>query len=296
MIQAVQSVASPLLDSLMLFFTNLHHKDFYVLTLPLLYWFYDKHFTRYMLSVFLFGYWTNGALKFAFATTRPPLELARPGFADTAPGGAFPSGHAQNPLMIWGALALHLQRRWFTLMAVLVVFLIGFSRLYGGVHWPVDTLGGWLIGGLMLMSFQRSQGFWLGEGMTLRQRLLWAAVIPLATLLVWRSSPWNTDAKLAGDSWVLTGAYIGTWVGAILEAEWVGFDPRRGGPAVHLLKLVVGVAVIFGLRYALKAVLPPLAAADGLRYLIIGLAMTLALPWFFNRFPASPSVGREIAK
>lgn len=291
-IRTIQSLNSPFFDKFFEIATNLHHKDFYIVTLPLLFWFYDKRFARYLLSVFLLGYWTNGALKAWFDTARPAEDLVRKLYVETATGGAFPSGHAQNPLMVWGAVALQFRRTWFTLTFALVVFLIGYSRVYGGLHWPIDVLGGWLIGGAMLLAFEKTRRFWLGEGMGLKARLLWAAAIPLAALAIWRSAEWDMPMQVAGDSWVLAGAYIGLWVGALIEQEYVGFEPRRGTWLAHAAKLVVGLAIVLGLRFGLKAMLPDMAISDGLRYFVIGLAVTLGLPWLFHRFAGAPSIRR----
>ena len=70
--------------------------------------------------------------------------------AETGGGYAFPSGHSQTPLVFWGAIADHVRRRGSPGSAGILVFLIGFSRLYIGVHWPLDVIGGWAIGLVVL--------------------------------------------------------------------------------------------------------------------------------------------------
>ncbi len=56
-----------------------------------------------------------------------------------------PSGHAQNALSVWGLLAASSSRRWAWPVVAVLVFLIGLSRIYLGVHFPTDVLGGWLV-------------------------------------------------------------------------------------------------------------------------------------------------------
>lgn len=291
-LHAIQSVHSPFLDSFFGFMTNLHHADFYLLFFPPLYWLYDKRFTRYLLSVFLLGTWSNAVLKGVFHTARPPADAVRKLYEASAGGPAFPSGHAQNPLMFWGAIALQVRWRWLTVLLGTLVFLIGYSRLYGGVHWPLDVLGGWLIGALMLAGFEATRPFWTGENQRLSTQLIIAVCLPLLTLaLSLAGAGFSAEADL-GEVWKLVGAWIGFWVGACLEEEFVGFDPRAGRIPAHVLKLVFGLAVAFGVRTVLKEIFPATGPWDLIRYLIITFVGAYVLPWIFRRYiGSSPTLG-----
>lgn len=56
----------------------------------------------------------------------------------------FPSSHAANAAVI-ATLMSYAYRRW-TAFWVIITFLIGFSRIYVGVHYPSDVAGGWVLG------------------------------------------------------------------------------------------------------------------------------------------------------
>jgi membrane-associated phospholipid phosphatase len=94
------------------------------------------------------------ALKQAVARPRPPLS----GALAAADGYAFPSGHAATAAAAFGVLAFLCSaplRGWAARVAVragaaVLAALVGISRIYLGVHWAADVLGGWAFGALWL--------------------------------------------------------------------------------------------------------------------------------------------------
>ncbi len=61
--------------------------------------------------------------------------------------GSFPSSHAANVAAVAALLALRYRRA--RLPAGLIAFMVGYSRVYLGVHYPSDVAGGWLLGALL---------------------------------------------------------------------------------------------------------------------------------------------------
>jgi undecaprenyl-diphosphatase len=110
----------------------------------------------------------NVAMKNVFLRPRPTVV---PHLRDVA-STSFPSGHAMESAIIYltlGAMLMRLAERRVTKlycigMAIFVTFLVGVSRVYLGVHYPTDVIGGWIFGFLCAsLSWLVSQRF---EGQT----------------------------------------------------------------------------------------------------------------------------------
>jgi membrane-associated phospholipid phosphatase len=91
---------------------------------------------------------------------RPPV----PHLDEAPPTSSFPSGHTAATIALWGALAVlasewarsKLVRGLFITLAVVIPLLVASSRLYRGMHYPSDVLGGVLLGGVWLLATVRA--------------------------------------------------------------------------------------------------------------------------------------------
>ena len=111
--------------------------------------------TRYRTALFVAITWLSGELvnttmKYAFNRPRPTIvPHLREAFSSS-----FPSGHAMESAIVYltlGTILMRVAERRITKIyclgiAILLTVLVGASRVYLGVHYPTDVIGGWTIG------------------------------------------------------------------------------------------------------------------------------------------------------
>jgi undecaprenyl-diphosphatase len=111
---------------------------------------------KYMRGVFLLAAISTGTmlsnfLKAEFERPRPDFV---PHYETYVSSASLPSGHSMMAALVYltlGALLAEIQptkrlRIFFIVVPALLVIMVGFSRIYLGVHWPSDVVAGWIMG------------------------------------------------------------------------------------------------------------------------------------------------------
>jgi membrane-associated phospholipid phosphatase len=297
--------------ALMKFFTFLGNEEFYLLFLPLLYWCVDTALgLRVGLAVLLGGI-LNTYFKWIFHLPRP-FWYSNKVTAHAVETSSFgvPSGHSQNAVTVWGLVASYLGKPWAWLIATILMFGIGLSRMVLGVHFYVDVLSGWLLGIVILwaiLKFEKPVINWLGEkstsaqigvlfgislGLLLVGKLILLLVgnweIPAAWVQNVAAAAPDSEplAPFAFSSLITTSAgFFGMAAGAVWMRSLGGFNPKGiiWKRVVRYVLGIVGVVIIFA---GMKAIFP---AGDDLvgytfryvRYALVSAWTSLFAPWIF---------------
>ncbi|MGE5578904.1 MAG: phosphatase PAP2 family protein [Bacillota bacterium] len=270
----LQRFRCPVLDAFFYYMTLLGTGWFFIAVLPVLYWTWNKRAGYRLALVFLFGDWTKNALKATFHTPRPqPSPGAEVLHPETGPGYSFPSGHAESSTVFWGQLALEVKRKWVWFAAAVLTVLVSLSRIYMNLHWPIDILGGFVLGVVLLVLYNAACALWANLRLPFGVRLACALIFPAAMYLLYREH----------DALIVIGFMLGFPVGRLLEERYLGWDERASFPA-NVFKVVLGLGVLFGIRFGLKMVFPDTAAADIARYAIAGFWASFGAPLLFAAF------------
>jgi hypothetical protein len=277
--------------------------EFYIIFIPALYWCVDQALGLRALFLLILTDAPSSYLKQLFHQPRPYWIGGVKALAEETTYG-ISSSHASNTLAVWGLIASRMKKSWMWVFTVLLLFLIGLSRLYLGVHFPQDVLGGWLLGLVMLLAFLKYESrflAWWAQKTTNTQiflGFLFSAALILIGLLVvsliaafpdppdWAG--YATEARDISHYLTLGGFLLGAVTGVVLMQKYARF--KVGGPLqMKVGRYVVGMIGLFAIYLGLDvlfALLAPDASLAGyilryIRYTCVSLWAFFGAPWVF---------------
>jgi len=251
---------------------------FFLLFLPFIYWCVDRRTGARMIILFLFSVYINAFAKVLVKQPRPFEYDSQVQKIVEAGGGGFPSGHTQGAVVVWGYLASVFKKTWLWILSGLLMILIPMSRVYLGVHFPTDLLGGYIIGAILLILYIKYVHIleeWITtKGFTFQFGC--AFILPLILIIIIPGS----------DKLGITAAatLMGMSMGFALERKLVGFE-ASGVWWQRLVRYLIGIVVLIGLRVVLSLAfkdLDPEPVFRTIRYGLLGLWGTFGAPWLFG--------------
>ncbi|UCD56933.1 MAG: phosphatase PAP2 family protein [Candidatus Hydrogenedentota bacterium] len=234
------------------------------------------------LLLLLFGNVINTHLKEFFELSRPQShEISR---LVGAEGYGYPSGHSQTGMLYAWLIYAFVQRYWYVCLTA--ALLMAASRIYLGVHYVSDTVGG-LICGL---------------GLVVGATGIYGHVRELSQL---RESIQHSLALKVGLSFLLSAAYLalawgqpqafryaGLLAGFFMVYSMLGFRWRQRNPLFTIIVIVVGLVVLLSIRIGLALALPQNELSNYCRYFILGFFLAIS-PLFFVKIRLLKNVEEE---
>lgn len=297
LLYTLENIRTPLLDTVMGLVTNLGGEAVFIAAAIIVFWCLSKSCGYYMMTVGFAGTIINQFLKLWFRIPRPWVK--DPGFTIVesaraeATGYSFPSGHTQNAFAVFGAPARYFKSTALRIVLVLLIALTAFSRMYVGVHTPLDV-GVSLIVGTVLV-FVIYPFFRDMDRSPKKVYIIFGIFILMAAAFVVFVELYDFPADIDTDNYAsgLKNAYmilfcaVGLLLTFYVDTKYVRF-PTQAVWWAQIIKVVAGLGILLALKAVLKAPLLALfgghSVAHGVRYFIVILFAGILWPMTFKYF------------
>lgn len=280
---------TPAGEKIFQFFTYFGQELFIILILCLIYWCLNKKLAYQIgLTFFVSGLFVQ-ILKIVFRVPRPwvidPQFSPVASAVSAATGYSFPSGHTQTSTALFGTLALYLKKPWQRIVCVFLFVMVGFSRMYLGVHTPKDVFVSMILTLLIAFVISRIR-------VPLEKHSVSAAfvscILGICSLFTAGVALLFLNQELipsdyAADACKAAGAGLGFALAWYLEHTCVNFE-NKVPLNKQIQKLFLGLTVTAVLEFGLKWFAGDGLLLGGLRYFLIVLWAIALFPFLDKKF------------
>lgn len=294
----LESIRCPALTAVMEAVTYLGDEIFFIVLALTVFWCVDKGEGYYLLFIGFFGTILNQFLKLLCRIPRPwvkdpdftIVESAREG----AGGYSFPSGHTQNVTGTLGGIARWHQQRWLRILCVVLLLLTAFSRMYLGVHTPLDVGVSLAVATVLVFGFYPVVKEALKNPGKMYRLLCIMLTLSLAFVLYANLSDfsnveaenWSNVLEGRKNSYSLLGALVGFLIAYPIERRYIRFSVKAPW-WVQIRKVVLGLAGLLAIKEGLKLLFSAVGftwlGSNALRYCAVVLFAALVWPLTFPR-------------
>lgn len=302
-LHALEGIRFPALDAVMSFVTYLGDETCFMALALILFWCVSKRQAYYLFAVGFFGTALAQFMKLWFRIPRPwvldpgftIVEAARAGASDYS----FPSGHTLNIVGTLGTVAICNRQKWVRILCLVFVILVPFSRMYLGVHTPLDVSVAFVLAIVLLIVLRPC--FCSEERFTKTTPWVMAVLAVCIALygifVLTYAFPADVDAgNLASgtkNAFTMGGVALGLILSYFYDRRVLHFDTKAPLPG-QLLKLVLGLALIMAIRIGLKAPLSTLFHGSHMATLVRYFLMVLFAGCIWpHTFPLWAKIGRK---
>ena len=291
----LEKIRNPFLDFIFLTITHLGEELAFLAIGLIVFWCVNKRHGYFMMLTGFFGIAINQAMKISFRIKRPwQLDASFTvvdGAVEEATGYSFPSGHTQTACGTFGVIAVIAKNKAVRISAIVIALLVGFSRMYLGVHTPWDVLASIGIAALVIVLLEPF--FSSEEKFRRAMPYIIAAIVAVSAgymiysgILYYATPDEINFVKGYQSGCMLVGCALGFIPVYIIDTKYTNFS-TGGKWYSQIIKVAVGIAITVGLKSLLKLAFLPLMGQfyeRALRYFIIvvfaGAVWPLTFKWF----------------
>ena len=290
----LENIRIPVLNEIMLGITYLGDEVAFLVVALILFWCVDKRKGYYILSVGFIGTIANQFMKLWFRIPRPwvldstlnPMEQALEG----AGGFSFPSGHTQTSVGTFGGIAYTTKNKLIRIACLVLAVLVPFSRMYVGVHTPMDVGVGAAMAILLIFLVHPFVFKKDGKYFPVLMAVMTAMAIAYMCFVELYPFPVDIDPErlLSGrnNAYTMLGCLVGLLIVYIVDEKWLRF-PVKGVWWVQIIKIVVGLLLVLAIKSGLKSPLNALFGdfiGRGVRYFLMVIMAGIVWPLTFKLF------------
>ncbi len=290
----LESIRTPVLDEIMLLLTQFGEETAFLVLALVLFWCVDKRVGYYTLAVGFVGTLANQFMKLWFRIPRPwvidpeftILEQAR----DAASGYSFPSGHTQSAVGTFGALAYVTKKNSVRIPAILIALIVPFSRMYIGVHTPLDVVVAALLAVALILVLKPvafSPRKWALPALLGAMSVMAVGFLCFVEFFPFPADidPHNLTSGIK-NAYTLLGALTGLIAVYIVDEKWQKFSTKAVWWA-QILKVLGGLLLVLAVKSGMKVPLNALfgeSVGRAARYFLIVIAAGIVWPATFRWF------------
>lgn len=153
LIKTLQLIRCPLIDKFFVFLNFFDTPFFPLILIPVIWLALSWKWGARLMYILVFSNLINGLAKALFAQPRP-LDIDPSVGLIMLKSHGLPSGAVQSATIYAGMMLCYFNnKKWAWVLSANLIFWIGLSRVYLGVHFISDTLGGFLLGSLLIFMF-----------------------------------------------------------------------------------------------------------------------------------------------
>ena len=297
LLYALERLRTPFWDAVFSAVTHLGEETVFMAAALFVFWCVGKRQGYYLLAVGFAGTVLNQFLKLLFRIPRPWVKdpkftIVESARAD-ATGYSFPSGHTQNVVGTLGGIARWQKQKWLRIACIATLLLTSFSRMYLGVHTPLDVGVSFAVAVVLVFALYPIVRYAVQKPKRMYVLLGVMTAISLAFVLYANLAafPADIDAENLAhgqkNSYSLLGALLGFCLAYGIERKYIRFETKAVWWA-QILKVVLGLAVVLAVKEGLKLVFSALGftwlGINAIRYFAVVLMAATVWPLTFRFF------------